>query len=874
MSAKSFLPLPLLLLVVAQSAFSLATVPNLNALKIDDDIGTAVPVIDGVLDEVVWQQAPVATGFVQRQPDEGHAATERTEARVLYGRDALYIGIRAYDQEPQAIEGKLTRRDQGSHSDWVHVAIDSYNDKRTAFQFGVNPVGVKRDRYRFDDTRSDSDWDAVWEVETSIDDEGWSAEFRIPYSQLRYSTGEIQEWGIQFMRFIARNDESLYWAPLRGDDNAMVSKFGRLEGLRGIEQRPRLEVQPYVLARIQQAPGDEANPFYEESDVFSDLGLDVKYGVTSSLTLDATINPDFGQVEADPAQVNLSQFETFYDERRPFFLEGANIFNFDIGDGDRIFHSRRIGRRPQGYPDAQGGYADLPDNTTIQAAAKLSGKTASGWSIGLMQAFTDEEVAEIVGADGLASAQAIEPASQYSVVRLEKDLREGLSTVGVVATAVQRDEDTAQALAIHNRAYTGGVDFSHRFGDEDFQIDGYLLGSHVAGSQESIARTQRAPGRYMQRPDADHLSYDPTRTSLQGSAAELNFGKISGGFWRYNVRYRMRTAQFETNDLGFLTNTDTQSVMTGVGYDHYLPSTRLRRWNIKWNTSYHQSFGSERTRVRTSVGANLEFNNFWGVWANAGYNVGSWSVNALRGGPALRTDDRYSANAGIHSDGRENITVRFNVGAGQSDSGSTWFNASPNINWRPSSRLRFRLGAFYNKNDNVSQWVTQVGAEDDHHVFANLRQETAGLSIRLDYAFTRDLTVELYARPYVSAGRYDQFKQVVDPRAKNFGDRYAALALDRVEGGGMADFNGDGEQEFVNDPDFNFRQFRSNVVLRWEYSPGSTFYFVWSHGRQQSDRSGEFGFTDGVISLFDEPSDDVVMVKLNYWMNPIGLFGG
>jgi hypothetical protein len=872
MSGRHFLPL--LLLLASQSAFGLTSVPNLSALRIDDAQGTLVPIIDGVLDEPVWREAPVATGFVQRQPHEGQPATQRTEARVLYGKDELYIGIRAYDSAPEQIEGKLTRRDQGSYSDWVHVAIDSYNDKRTAFRFGVNPAGVKRDSYLFDDTRRDRDWDAVWDVETSVDEQGWSAEFRIPYSQLRYSAADVQTWGIQFMRFIARNDESLYWAPVRGDDNAMVSKFGKLEGLRGIEQRPRLEVQPYALGRIQRAPGDDANPFYDDNDTFSDMGLDVKYGVTSNLTLDVTINPDFGQVEADPAEVNLSQFETFYDERRPFFLEGANIFNYGIGDGGRLFHSRRIGRRPQGYADAHGGYVDMPENTTIQAAAKLSGKTANGWTIGLLQAVTDEEVADIFTADGERMKQAVEPETQYSVVRLQKDLRDGLSTVGVIATGVDRDSNVAESLGLHDAAYSGGVDFRHRFGNEDFQINGYLLGSRVAGSPDAIARTQRAAGRYMHRPDADHLSYDPTRTSLSGTAAEFNFGKISGGFLRYNLGFRTRSAGFETNDVGFLTQVDRQSAFGGVGYDHYLPTKHLRRWNVKWNNWYHQTSGGERLSVGSNVGANLQFNNFWGLWANAGYNAASWSVNGLRGGPALRTDDNYSFNTGFHSDGRQNVQLNFNVGAGKSDSGSWWFNASPNVNWRPSGRLRLSVGAFYNKNDSEAQWVTRISeSDDDRYVFANLAQETAGVSMRLDYAFTRDLTLELYARPYVSAGRYDGYKQVVDPRARDFSDRYANLLLDPVPGGGLSDLDGDGDQEFIYDPNFNFRQFRSNAVVRWEYRPGSTLFFVWSHGRQSSDTSGDFYFTEGVRDLFDEPSDDVVMVKFNYWMNPAGRFG-
>ena len=344
--------------------------------------------IDGHITEEAWNHAEPAADFVQYLPNEGEPATEHSEVRVLYDDAALYVAFRAYDSDSGAIVSQLTRRDQESYSDWVLVAIDSYNDRRTAFQFGVNPRGVKRDVYRFDDTREDADWDAVWDVKTSVNDEGWTAEFEIPLSQLRFSRADEQTWGIQFMRRVARKNESSFWAPLASQDSAMVSKFGELRGLNEVKPRPRLEVAPYSMTRLQRAPHDPNDPFYEENDTSATLGMDVKYGVAGNLTLNVTVNPDFGQVDADPAQVNLSDFESFFLERRPFFLEGSNILDFEIGDGDRLFHSRRIGRAPQGRADPRGGYVDHPDVTTIRSAEKLSGKTDSGWTIGLLHAAT------------------------------------------------------------------------------------------------------------------------------------------------------------------------------------------------------------------------------------------------------------------------------------------------------------------------------------------------------------------------------------------------------------------------------------------------------------------------------------------------------
>jgi len=381
---------------------SAAGPPVLQAMQVDDHSIT----VDGLMNEAQWGDAQIAADFVQFQPDEGAPASQVTESRVLYGSEALYVFMRAYDSAADSIASQLTRRDQDSYSDLLGVVVDSYFDRRTAFHFAVNPRGVKHDIYRFDDTQEDAGWDAVWDVATSTDADGWSAEFRIPYSQLRCRDTEVQTWGINFLRNIARHDETAVWAPVKREDSAIVSKFGELQGLRGLAAPSRVEILPYSLARLQRSPGEPGDPFYSENDRFGTVGADIKYGVTSDLTLDVTINPDFGQVEADPAQVNLTAFETFLPERRPFFLEGSSIFNFGIalGDGDQanesLFYSRRVGRAPQGYADPKGGFTDADDNTTILGAWKLSGKTAGGWSIGALHAVTAEENARVAPASG------------------------------------------------------------------------------------------------------------------------------------------------------------------------------------------------------------------------------------------------------------------------------------------------------------------------------------------------------------------------------------------------------------------------------------------------------------------------------------------
>ena len=841
---------------------------------IAEPIQGAEPTIDGDLGDPAWASAPVATGLVQYAPDEGAPASERSEIRVLYGADALFVAFRAFDSDPSAIEAQMTRRDQHSYSDRVHVSIDSYNDKRTAFQFSVNPLGVKSDSYRFNDTDQDTGWDAVWDAATRIDELGWTAEFRIPYSQLRFADGNEQNWGIQFAREIARRNETALWSPLTGEENANVSRYGQLAGLQGIDPPRRLEVTPYSLARLQRAPGNPEDPFYESNDTWGTVGMDVKYGVTSNLTLDVTVNPDFGQVEADPAQVNLSAFETFLPEQRPFFLEGSSIFDFSIalGDGDganeSLFYSRRIGRSPQGFVNRRGGWADAPDNTTIQSAAKLSGKTESGWSIGLLHASTARETASVISGQGEEFSDLIEPSTQYGLARVQKDFRDGRSAVGIIATGVFRPEADAARLSIHSNAITGGVDFRHRFWNDNYSVSANVLGSRVAGSADAIARTQRAPGRYLNR-GADHLTYDPTRTALEGMSAFASFGKVGGGFWRFSTGLQTRSPEFEVNDIGFLRDVDYWTNWVWVGHNHYLPTDHFRRWNLNFNAWHSYSYGGERTSLGGNINGFAQLHNYWNV--NAGFNIQgpATSRTLLRGGPAIDTETRYNSWAGFGTDSRKALRLNMHASGSRVPETDSWsLNLSPNLSWRPSGRAQVSVGTFYSRNLNDRQWVGRVTTDADHYLFGRIDQETVGLTGRLDFAFTPDLSLQLYAQPFVSSGSYEELKRVVDPTGDTYADRYEVLETDAVEGGWKTDLDGDGTAEFVADPDFNFKQFRSNAVLRWEFRPGSTMFLVWSQGRDHFARDGNFDLTGDLGTLFDQPADNIFLVKFSYWLNP------
>ena len=836
-------------------------------------VGSGEIRIDGTFDEAAWGRAEVATGFTQFQPDEGAAATERTEARILYGESAIYVAMRAHDSDADGIAGQLTRRDQQSHSDMLSVIIDSYFDRRTAFQFAVNPVGVKTDVYRFDDLDEDQGWDAVWDVSTSRDASGWSAEFRIPYSQLRFRSAEDQTWGINFVRTIARRQEMASWAPVRQSDGGIVSMSGELRGLRGISAPSRLEVLPYSLARLERAQGDEANPFYSRNATSGTAGADIKYGLTSDLTLDLTINPDFGQIEADPAQVNLTAFETFFPERRPFFVEGSSIFSFPIalGDGDEanesLFYPRRVGRPPQGWANPRGGYVDTPAQTTILGAWKLSGKTADGWSIGALHAMTAQETASIAPAGGLESSDVVEPLTNYGVFRLQKDLREGRSAVGVIATGIRRDGSVAEDLELRREAYSGGIDIRHRFLGDAWQLTGYVLGSHVVGSPAAIAHTQRSSARYYQRPDADHITYDPTRTSLTGAAAELSVRKFAGSPWRIGAGMQTRTPGFEVNDGGFQRDADYLVGWMWGGFERSTPQGPFLRWNVSLSSWTVRNYGWDHAGLGGSLNGNARFRNFWNAWAGVNHEESALSDGLLRGGPLFRTEAQTNYWAGVGTDSRKKVMARVtSFGSRRPESGSWSLGVAPNLRIRPSGRATFQVGAQVRRQVNDRQWVRRIGMEDGaHYLFGEMDQTTVGITARVDYAFTPNLSVQLYGQPFVSGARYSEFKRVTDPDAPAYGDRFEQVPT--VPRGGRHLFELDGVPTSIGDPDFNFKQFRSNAVLRWEYHPGSVLYLVWSQGRNDWVGDGAFNFGSDLTDLFSAAADDVFMVKMSYWLS-------
>ena len=807
--------------------------------------------VAGELNAAVWETVPPTSGFVQREPNDGGDPSQRTEFRVAYDATTLFVKIRAYDTEPGKIITYLTRRDNESPGDWVRVLIDSYHDRRTAYQFGVNPSGVKMDRYWFNDNRRDDSWDAVWDVSVSRDQDGWSAEFRIPFSQLRFNPAQTNTFGLAVSRDIGRLKETSTWPLLSRSANGYVSSFGELGGLSMDRSVKRLELMPYMVTNLTREEPD-GNPLIKHSDPGAALGMDVKYTLTPGLTFTGTVNPDFGQVEADPAVVNLTAFETFFAERRPFFVEGSGTFNFglDCEDGQctGLFYSRRIGRSPQGIDDLDSGddiYTASPVYTSILGAGKLTGRVGR-YSIGVMQAFTQEEFARIQTGPSLARS-AVEPSTSYTVGRVRREF-ENQSSIGAMLTATKR----SNALAfLPGTALSSGVDWDLRFKTR-YSFTGYLVGSDVRGEPEAIQRIQENSRHYFQRPGITSESLDPTRRSLSGSAGRLGVSKIGGEHVRFESNVGFKTPGFEINDLGFLRRADQRNMSNWLQVRSDTPNKWFRTRNINFNQYAGWNFDGDRLFSGGNVNAHVTWVNNWSMGGGYNVNVLEFDDRATRGGPGVYNGGFRTIWHYLNTDSRRPFTLNYFVGGGSNGEGQTFAEFNPSVTYRPLAALTINPGLRFSKNAYGAQWVENVTDNGEHYVFGALDQKTVALTTRVNYTMTPTLSLELYAEPFVSAGDYSAFKELVNGRSRVFDSRYAAYAYNYAPG---------------DDPNFNVKSFRTTNVLRWEYKPGSTLFVVWQQARENEEVPGGFRFGRDVHDIFGVPPKNTFLVKLAYWLN-------
>lgn len=833
--------------------------------------------VDGKLDEPAWLKANWQNDFIQYEPSEGKPPGQKTEFAILLDENHIYVGFKAWDTHPDSIVQRLSRRDEFD-GDVLAVQFDSYFDKRTAFSFMVNAAGIKNDfMISNDGNTEDKTWDPIWLVKTSQDDKGWYAEMRIPLTQLRFEGNEQQTWGLQLGRLLFRKQEVSLWAPASKKISGFVSQYGELKGLKNLKSRKIADITPYVVARTDRYEKEPENPFKKLGKRNRiNGGVDGKIGLTNNLTLDFTINPDFGQVEADPSEVNLTSFETFFQEKRPFFIEGKNILSFPLmfGDGgfsaENLFYSRRIGRRPHNSPEIQDGeFIDAPEFTSILGAAKITGKTKTGWSLGIMESLTSEEFADI--RNGKQRSEMVEPFTNYTIGRVQKDFDNGNTILGGMVTSVNRNLEEKQLDNLHKSAYTGGIDFVHKWHNKDWEFNLSSYFSRVEGSAEAISNTQKSWIHGFQRPDATHIEFDPTRTSLSGQGGKITLAK-NGGKLKFMAATAWKSPGLELNDVGYMRQADNILEVVWVGYRIYEPFSIFRNLNLNLNQWTQWNFAGELTGPGGNMNMHTTFKNYWSFHLGSNFNGEGLSTTELRGGPAIKLPGTKNIWFAFGSNEQKKLTgeVEFMALKGNEKGSKEMLNYNVSLGYRPSKNLKITLSPSFTTNNDELQYVTQQEySGKTEYIFARINQKTLSASLRVNYNITPDLSIQYWGQPFLSSGKYTEFKKITDGRADDYTGRFRNFAGNEIS------LNASAEQYQISDqvqnklysfgqPDFNVKEFLSNMVVRWEYLPGSTIYLVWSQTRNHSISNGNFDFRNDMTSLFDNKPYNVFLLKMSF----------
>lgn len=831
------------------------------------------PTIDGLLTDASWDIVEWQTDFIENLPDENTPPTEQTKFKILYDSKFLYVAFKCYDKEPDKIVKRLSRRD-GFDGDFVEVNIDSYHDKRTGFSFTISASGVKSDEFIADNGNNwDSSWNPIWYVKTNMDTEGWTAEMKIPLSQLKFSASEDQVWGFQATRRYFRKQERSIWQRIPADAPGWVSEFGELRGLINLKPQKQIEIQPYFLTQLDTYEQEIGNPFREGQDFSLKAGLDAKIGITNDLTLDLTIKPDFGQVEADPAVIALDGFQVFLQEKRPFFIENKNIFDYNFANNeDNLFYSRRIGRSPQGIiSTSTGEFVKRPQNTSILGAAKFSGKTKDGWSLGILESITGNEYAKIdKGAE--RSDVLVEPLTNYLVGRAQKDFNDRNSFLGAIVTATNRKTDEPQFSLLREAAYSGGLDFKHNWKNRKYFIAGNIVGSHVFGSKESITNTQKEITHLFQRVDADYVSVDTNRTSLTGTGGKIEAGKVSDGHWRYNASVTWRSPELELNDIGFLRQADEIKQTLYVSYQSLKPFAAFRSGMVRFEPFTTYDFGGFHNRTYYDLLGKAEFKNYW--WANIGFSYKPRIFNNayLQGGPKFRFSEEFVSYNVFGTDTRKKIRFQTGIFFAQGKNNSfSYKELDPSFTYQPTNSLSITINPNFNINQSKTQYVTQSSFEKGiRYVTSHLDQQTISASLRLNYNINPNFTIQYYGQPFASTGKYSEFNYVTNPRASYFGNRTVSYAKNQISYDSNTNSykvdeneNGTTDYSFLN-PNFSFVQFRSNLVLRWEYIPGSEIYLVWSQGTNGSGNPLDDLFVNLDAQILGKKPQNTFVLKATY----------
>jgi hypothetical protein len=841
------------------------------------------PVINGELDDEAWKQGEWGGDFFQYEPSEGAPVKQKTEFKLLYDNNNIYVAIKAYDNAPDSIVSRMTRRDD-TDGDNVTVAIDSYHDQRTAFGFGVSVAGVKGDLIWTDDgMNEDETFDPIWYVKTAIYDWGWAAEMRIPLTQLRFSAAEKQVWGFEIFREIYRHNETDMWQPIARNASGLVHNAGLLYGISNIKPHTQMDLTPYVVYKLETYKGEEGNPYYDGTDFRANAGLDAKTGVTNNMIMSLTINPDFGQVEADPSEVNLTAFETYFREKRPFFIEGKNItsYNLGIGDGDEgndnLFYSRRIGRSPRlPHSPADNEYAYTPSFTPIIGAAKLTGKTGNGLSVGAIEAVTSKVNTKIRNKEtGETTRLMAEPLTNFALGRLQQDFNNGNTIIGGMVTSTIRSLDEVTSDYFHKTATAAGLDFTQYFSDKNYLFQLRTVFSNVTGTAGAIDRTQRSVIHNFTRPDADYTDYDPSRTSLGGLGGNLMAGKIGGNLQLLYLA-SWKSPGLELNDMGYMQVADRYLGVGVLNYNIYKPFSIFNNMYFGLNQIHLLDFGGNLNVAALSFSWSAQYKNLWHTYFSGQINGSEKDNLLLRGGPAMKMPGQLYFGGGMSTSERKKFVVELNGSYYRTfHDVRTSYEIGLELSYRPINNLSISAEPEWNMTMDKMQYVTttsmpsMIETYGSRYVFAAIDQKTLSISLRVDYSITPDLSIQYWGQPFFGSGKYTDFKMITNPVADEYADRFHIYTPAQISfSDGLysidEDLNGSTDYSFGN-PDFNVSEFIHNLVIRWEFMPGSTAYLVWSQNREYYSDSGLFDFRQQSKDLFvhNKPFN-VFLIKFSY----------
>lgn len=843
-------------------------------------ISSEAPLINGHLDDNAWSNSPWQENFIQQVPSEGAEPTQRTKVNITYDHDNIYVGIFCYDK-PENVRQIFTRRDM-HEGDVVGFALDSYFNQRTAFEFMLTAAGQKIDVIHSGSGNTDQNWNANWEGATAISDSGWSAEFRIPFSQLRYNDKENHTWGLHIWRWIDRNKEKDHWKLIPINAAQGVHNFGELHGISNIRTSRQAELLPYASTKLQR-DGGNSNPYISDYSIVPNAGLDAKLGISSNFTLDLTVNPDFGQIEADPSELNLSAYETYFQEKRPFFLEGRDIFDF-MYEGNRLFYSRRVGAAPRHRTDSLGDddYYVAPESTTILASGKLTGRTSNGWSVGVIQTVTGNEYGKVYspnenpgpGEDDHHKSKALaEPLTNYFASRIKKQSASANTIIGGSFNSVIRDLSNPELKDnMVQRAHTAGMDFQQFFNDKNYFVQAFGMVSHLEGSQNAIARKQNSHIHRFQRQDATHLKLDSTRNSLSGSSGFIRFRK-QGGNLNFGMSSGFWSPQLNINDIGFMRDTDYHEHEFFMHYQDNEPKKRIRSYRALLYSSNRWTFGNEHIRNNLHGHFSTVFNNLWEFEITWQQVFPALDARVLRGGPALYQEGYQGGNVEIESNSAKRFYAEayysyfYNIG-----NSSYHMGFGSELYWNPLNQLKFSLDINYGKNNFAYEFFDADLSDINVYMIGRLHQQTLSTTIRAEYYVTPEISLQYYGNPFFSAVKYNEIKRIQDSKAKKANQRFYDY-----NGGSELSFNEEENTYYVNEsngasydfanPDVSFGEFNQNFVFRWEYKLGSVFYIVYSHNQNEYDNILSPHLNDPVKKLFQAPAGNVLMFKLSYWFN-------